>query len=810
MSSYADAVEFNTSVLQSMGLENIDLSAFNGDNEQFAGKYLADIELNEQNLYYNHPIHFYIKDNESRVCFTSELLSDLPLSSELRSGVQKEPSHTTDIGNCYAFEEYDPAILVEYDEEKQKLKLRIPHAYVVDFDSYWIPPSQRDYGISGLILDYNLLQTFSHSKNNGYSYSNNRFSSYGVMGFNIGRFRFRTNYQYDPNATKKFERTQTYAFTDIGSLNAQLYVGELRSSTNLFESVQFKGATLFTDENMMPNYLQGYAPQISGTANSTAIVTVRQYSNIIKQIQVPPGPFTIRNLPSYISGIVTVTVEESDGQTHEFEVELSSVPFLTRPGAFRYNVNIGELDSRYGRNKVRDKFITTDGSYGLSNTISVNGGINYTFNRDYQAYSLGLGLNLNFLGALSFDITRSENKVDPNKNLSGQSYRFNYAKRFNQNTSLNLVGYRFSSREYTTLNNYVDMKSHDYEQLQLEKNRLSLSVSQYIPDLDLSVTATGSKSTYWNQKSNSYYNISFSKTINKGLFERTRVTFNLGHNRSRDYKNNTVGLYVNIPLGNDAGNISYNNSYNGGSETISQQLTYYNKGLGGNYSVGVSMNNKRDFSGSVDYALNANYNTNLAYGNFNSNVSYSDHQQFASASFNGSLTLTQHGLATHPYVFDDSSRLIVDTDVSGVGFIGNSAKSNIFGLAGIANIPDYTKQTYLIDNDNLPNNVDIPDNVLETTSTKGAIIYRDTHAIGGEKALVRIILPNGEHPPFGATIYRENGADTEVGMIADNGLTYLAGLNNKSTFIVKWGLDQSCKLQITSTDLADLSDVMCQ
>lgn len=811
LSPFSYGFEFNSKILESLGFDNVDLSAFSGSNEQFTGKYLADIEINEQNIYYNHPVYLYSENGESHICFTDELLTSLPISKELRSGAKKSITHSTDAGNCYSLLQYDAAIDAQFDDHEQKVKIRMPHAYLVDFDPYWIPPDQRDHGISGLFLDYNLLKTFNRYKSQGQYSTYNHFSSYGVIGANIGRFRFRSNYQYSPNnQDKKFERTQTYAFTDIGSLNAHLYVGELYSRSNLFNSIRFKGASLYTDESMMPNYLQGYAPQITGTATSNAVVTVRQYGNIIKQVQVPPGPFAIANLPSYLSGTVDVTVEESDGSINEFQVDIAHVPYLTRKGALRYNINAGKLAPQYRNQEIDVKFTSMDGSYGLTDMISLIGGLIYTTNNEYLAYSAGLGLNLGVIGALSFDVTQSENKADPQKRLTGQSYRFNYAKRFNQNTSLNIAGYRFSSRDYTTLNNYVDIKSKTFNRLYLEKNRFSLSISQHIPQWNLNISATASKSTYWNRDSNSYYNISFYKTIESGFFRSSSVSLNLSHNRNGyGSKDDLIGLYISIPLEDRKSRLSYNARYERGRKNVSQQATFYSEGMGGNYSLGASMNHKHDLSGSVDYALSASYNTNLSFGNFNGSASYSSEQQSATAGFSGSLTLTQHGLATHPYVFEEGSRLIIDTGVSGVKMQGSSSESNFFGLAGVSNIPDYYKSTFLIDNDNLPDNVEIQDNVMEVAPTKGAIAYRTTNAISGEKALVTITLPDGSHPPFGAIIYRENGLNTEVGMVADQGRTYLTGLNKKAEFIVKWGDNQSCRLPIRSTNTEEFSNIIC-
>ena len=806
----ANAVEFDDKILQSLGFDNVDLSAFSGSNDQFAGEYLADIAINEQDIFYNHSIYLYTQGGVSHVCFTEELLSSLPISDELRLGAKKELVNSTDVGECYGLELYDSNIIATFDDGEQKLNIRMPHAYLVDFDPHWIPPNKRDYGVTGLFLDYNLLKNINRFKGSGKYYTRNYFSSYGVIGANLGPFRFRSNYQYNPKAAKTFEQTQIYAFTDIESLNAHFYFGELYSRSNLFSSVRFKGVSLYTEESMMPNYLQGYAPQITGTATSNAVVTVRQYGNIIKQEQVPPGPFAIANLPSYLSGTVDVTVEESDGSINEFQVEITHVPYLTRKGALRYNINLGRLAPRNSTKDIDINFFTADGSYGLTDHISLIGGVSYTTNGEYLAYNGGLGLNLGVMGALSFDITRSKNKANLGDALTGQSYRFNYAKRFSKNTSLNIVGYRFSDRNFTTLNNYEEMKQGEIDRLYKEKNRISLSISQYIPSWRANIAATASKSTYWNQESNSYYNLSLYKTIEKGIFRNTSVSLNLSHNkRNGGESDDLISLYLSIPLENQDSRLSYSARYERNRDKFSQQAVFYDEGFGGYYSLGVSADHRLDLSGSLDYALSASYNSDLSFGNFNGSISYASDQQNITAGFSGSLTLTEHGLATHPYVYEEGSRLIIDTGAPGVQIAGSESKSNAFGLVGVSNIPNYYRSTYLIDNDNLPENVEIQDSVMEVATTKGAIAYRSANAISGEKALVTILLPDGSHPPFGAVVYRENGEGTEVGMVAERGLTYLMGLNKRSNFIVKWGDDQSCQLVIDSIDSNNITDIIC-
>ena len=42
----ANSVEFDSAVFESLGFSNIDLSAFNGSNDQFSGEYIATVSVN--------------------------------------------------------------------------------------------------------------------------------------------------------------------------------------------------------------------------------------------------------------------------------------------------------------------------------------------------------------------------------------------------------------------------------------------------------------------------------------------------------------------------------------------------------------------------------------------------------------------------------------------------------------------------------------------------------------------------------------------------------------------------------------------
>lgn len=802
------AFEFDDSILGDLGFSNVDLTAFGGENDQFSGKYVVDVRMNEITVLEDQDVYFYSGDDDSNLCFTSTFVRKLPFSGRVKKDLASKVIHVTDVGECLDVESLDTTVSIDFDSEKQLLNIVMPQKFIVNIDSSWVSPEDRDPGISGVILDYSMLLT--HVRDSVYKDNSTSFRSNGVVGANLGMLRIRANYQYDSEAKNKskLEWTQRYGFMDVGAINSKLFVGELYSRSNVFNSVRFKGVSLYSDPSMMPAYLKGYAPQVTGTVTSNAIVSVKQNGHVIRTMQVPVGPFVISDLPSYLNGTVDVEIEESDGSIRSYQVDVAQVPFLTRKGTIRYSANIGRLNPLHAGG-IKTGFVSADATYGLTNAISIYGGTLFSSNGKYISWNAGLGSNLGILGALSFDITQSENKANTARTLKGHSYRFNYAKKFSSNTTLSLVGYRFSSRNFTNINNYIDMSSGRMSSI-LEKNRLSISLSQYIPKIRTNISISATKGTYWNSKTVSNYNISLSKHIDSGLFKSAHVQFSWMRNTQAYSKaENQFMFMMSIPLSDNHQRMAqYNARYNKRDHNVSQQATYRDQAFGGNVSIGGGMFHKRDFSGSVDYNLNASYDREIAFGNLTATADYTpDRQQFAS-SYDGSITVTKHGIATHQRVYENNSRLILDVGAPGV-LVDREARSNLFGLSGMSNIPGYYQTTYRVDNDNLPENLEIQDGIVDLTVTDGAIAYRSLGAISGEKAIVTIVLPDGSHPPFGAVVYRENGQDNEVAIVADKGLTYLTGINKKSKFIVKWNSVKSCELKIPTLDIDALQELTC-
>jgi outer membrane usher protein len=120
---------------------------------------------------------------------------------------------------------------------------------------------------------------------------------------------------------------QSWLERDITLLRSRLTLGDSYTNGDVFDGINFRGAQLASDDNMLPDSQKGFAPVIHGIARGTAQVSVKQNGYEIYQSTVPPGPFTINDLyAAGNGGDLQVTIKEADGSAR------SSRPYL-RSGA---------------------------------------------------------------------------------------------------------------------------------------------------------------------------------------------------------------------------------------------------------------------------------------------------------------------------------------------------------------------------------------------------------------------------------------------------------------------------------------------
>ncbi|WP_368924995.1 fimbria/pilus outer membrane usher protein, partial [Providencia sp. 1709051003] len=190
--------------------------------------------------------------------------------------------------------------------------------------------------------------------------------------------------------------------------------------------------------------------------------------------------------------------------------------------------------------------------------------------------------------------------------------------------------------------------------------------------------------------------------------------------------------------------------------------------------------------------------------------SLSDSMTSLSMTMSGSVTATQHGISAHRLTYRDQSRLVVDVpNAQGVMIENGHATTNSRGLATISNVPTYYNMEYKVDVNNLPDTVNIDDNVLASTLTDGAIGYAKMDADIGKSLITRIKLANGQYPPLGSVV-KNNVTGKVSGIIAESGIVYLTGLNMGDQLSVNWGDAQACTFLADSLLAKSSDSIACR
>ncbi|BEM92912.1 outer membrane usher protein [Serratia marcescens] len=792
-----DGIQFNADILDVNDRKNIDLSQFSRSGYIMPGSYGMVVHLNKSELP-EQKIPFYPPDNDpdgSRACVGKALVEQLGLKpSALQALTWWHQGECLDESSL-------KGMVSRGDLATGSLYLSVPQAYLEYSSDDWDPPSRWDEGIPGLLFDYNVNAQSRQQQQGGtrgYSVSGN-----GTAGANLGAWRLRADWQGQINhqtgsgqsTDKRLDWSRYYAYRAISALRSRLTLGEDYLDSGIFDSFRFSGASLVSDDNMLPPNLRGYAPEVVGIAKTNAKVTISQQGRVIYETQVAAGPFRIQDINDAITGELDVRVEEQDGSVQAFKVNTASIPYLTRPGSWRFKLAAGK-PSDWQHHSRGPLFGTGEFSWGVSNGWSLYGGA--LLGGDYNALSLGIGRDLMMFGALSFDATQSRARLPQREEtLSGGSYRVSYSKTFDElDSQVTFAGYRFSEEDFMSMSEYLDARYYG-SRVGNNKEMYTITFNKQFRDWGLSSYLNYSHQTYWDRQSNDRYNLTLSRYFDLGKIKNLNLSLSAYRNRYNDTNDDGMYLSLSMPWGNGA-TLSYNSTVNRNDTT--NRVGYYQR---------IDEHNNYQLSaGSARRGANLSgyYNHEGDAARLSANASYQEGRYSAvGLSAQGGMTLTPEGGALHRVGMIGGTRLLVDTNgVAGVpvrGY-GSTVSTNRFGKAVVADVNSYYRNKASIDLDKLGDNAEATRSVVQATLTEGAIGYRQFDVIAGEKAMAIVKLADGSTPPFGATVL--NARKQETGIVNDGGSVYLSGINAGEIMTLHWSGAAQCQVQLPVTLPADM------
>ena len=724
----------------SQQVTNEDLSVFR-ESSIAPGYYHIDFFINKNRIF-NREVEFSLMDNaENKKNLVPLLTADewyqagVDIPSEL---IKKD-------------EKFINISLIEHtvstlDLNRNQYVLTLPQKYINENRRQLNEVNNWDPGIPATLVNYS-FSSFNH-RSNGETNDSYYGNIQSQINFDAWRFYNYSTWTRNENGKNKWNTLSNVLSRDIYSLKSELQIGDLYSSSQLFDSVKYRGLKLMTDRLMTPYQNRTYAPSVVGIANSESIITITQNGQVIYKKSVPAGPFNIIDYsPMSSGGNLYINVKESDGSEKNFIVPFSSIASLERKGEMRYSFSTGKYDSH---NSGDGTYLTqAEAYYGLTDYVTLYSGLLVA--EKYQSFGLGSGINFGSYGAITADWLYAKSTVNHDNSLNGNAFRVNYSKNIElTNTNVSVVGYRHFDANFLNFNDAMEYKDQEYKTNEGLKNEYTMSISQPLFSNTSSINLNSIIYKYADGKNISSYNVGFNSSINKINYS-IYYTYYDGYRYNNNDKNTyDLSMNISIPL-------TWNENYvwaNYAVSTNNNDQTLHTARLSGTYGeknqaswdIYQGYGNKDiNYSG----GLNGSYKTSSAI--VNAGYSYSKNRQTLNYGLSGALVATQYGAVLTPSL-QQTNALILTKDTANIEVInGQSVKTNSRGLAIISGMSPYQKNNISIDTKSIPADTEISNNIISNMiPTKGALILADFDAKKGFKFLLTLETPNNSVIPMGA------------------------------------------------------------
>lgn len=773
----------------SLSRQDIDLSLFSKENGQLSGTYQTKILINKQFI-----------DDESIAYVNNKNGTLLPLLTpqQLRQwGVRVDAypelaKFTATEPLPEAIGTYIPFASTTFDFNAMTLRISMPQAAINAHRNDSIDPTLWNNGVPVLFADYSVSgarREDEGSANDSSQYLNLR------SGANLGGWRLR-NYSTwsQTDNTHSWQAINSWVQHDIILLKSQFIAGENSTRGEVFDSLQYRGVNIASDDQMLPYSQRGFAPIIRGVASSNAEISVRQNGYVIYQANVAPGAFEITDLYSTTnSADLEVTIKEADGTEHHFTQPYSSVAVMQRPGNIRYEMTLARYRADDHDSANEPLFAQASAIYGLNNFLTTFGGVTAASN--YQALNGGIGIVLGELGSVSTDVTSANALLDNDEKHDGQSWRLMYTKKIEAtDTNFTLASYRYSTSGYYTFADANEKYNSDDSQWSFRYNkrsRLQINLNQKV--LDSNLYLSGYQQDFW--KTN-HTERSITSGISR-VFGSVSVNFAYTYSKTDDENSDQVmSLAFSVPLSQWLPKSWANYNVN----TNKQGFTSHNIGLNGtllddqrlSYSLQQSHTNH---DGQDNSSVYGSYRSQ--YANLNAGYYYaSDNSRQLTYGMSGALVAHPAGL-TLSQPLGDQFAIVSAKGASGVRFSNQrGVQTDYFGNAIIPSLTPYQENIIRIDTTTLPDDVDTDATAMTVVPNRRAAVSTQFTAHVGYRTLLSLTRPDGRIIPFGA-IASVDGF-TQSGIVDDRGELYLAGVGENFSLTVKWGnsAEQRCHASV--------------
>jgi outer membrane usher protein len=783
----AAAVEFNPSFLQ--GGTKVDVSRFSRGNPVLPGDYVVDLQINSKWVG-RASVRFTPQPNSDIAlpCIDRALIGRIGLDFEKLSPAAREELRKVQSAGCVNLEAMIQDAAVAFDLSQLRLDINVPQAAMLHKPRGYVSPELWDSGVPSATLGYTL-----NAYRSATSYVTTTVGHLdSSVGINFGSWHLhqRSSLEVTSGQPTTFQNIATYLAHDIPAIRSDLTVGDSFTDGAVFDSFGFRGVSLASDDQMLPESQLEYAPVVHGIAQTNARVVITQNGNTILETTVSPGAFEINDLyATGYGGDLRVTVYEADGSQNTFTIPYASLVQLLRPGVWRYSATAGQVQQP--SIPASERFAQATLQRGFNNYLT--GYTGATGAQHYTAGLLGIAINT-VLGAIAADVTAARAAITDAYSSSGQSLRLSYSKLIRDTqTNFALSTYRYSSRGYYSFADAqtareVAGSSAIPDTVDRARSQWQVNINQTLRPRWGNFYLTASVRDYWNSRhTTAQFQGGYTNRIR---FAGTGLSYNVSVARQNDLQtrkpDNRVQVRFSVPLGHSAHSpaVSVNVSQDTtgtvrtrtGQESISGTLGA-NSQL--SYSASASQSSKDD-----SYAASGQYRS--SYASVSASVSEGTGYSQESLGATGGAVVHPGGI-TLANELTDTIGIVEAVGAEGARVTNSiGTRINRSGYAVLPFLMPYRLNSINID----PDDTVSPDVEFRSTSESVAprlnsVVMIRFQTVGGRAILINAQLPDGSVVPFGSSVYDAHGS--EVGLAGQDGSIYLRGIAETGTLTARWG-----------------------
>lgn len=794
---------FNPALLEIDHPMDVDISQFNRSNSLQPGTYKLSINVNGKFIE-DRDVTFVQDNPDSKIhpCFVAikDVLTELGVKVKAVKTLDKIDDKT-----CVNPESLIDGASWVLDVNTLSLNVDIPQIWLDIAAHNYISPSRWDEGINAMMINYDF--SGMHSLKSDYDEDDYYYLNL-QNGINLGAWRLR-NYS-TLNVTEddtSYHSLSSYLQRDIAALRSQIMIGDTWTASDIFDSTQVRGLRLYTDDDMLPSSQNGFAPVVRGIAKSNATVIIKQNGYIIYQSAVPQGAFEITDLnTASTGGDLDVTVKEEGGSEQHFTQPFTSLAILKRENQTDFDISVGEMRDQSG---FTPDVFQSQILHGLPWGLTVYGGTQIA--EDYMSGAIGIGKDMGSLGAVSVDVTQANSTFD-DSDEQGQSYRFLYSKRFEDtDTTFRLVGYRYSTQGYYTLNEWASRRDDEegFWETGNRRSRLEGTWTQAFPEGWGNIYLTLSRQEYWKTDEverlvqlgyNNYWhriswNISWNYTDSTNISSGSHYYTNDDNNNNDDDDGgeHIFMFSVSIPLSGwmQDSYANYSLTQNNHNESTMQA------GVSGTLleERNMTYNVQQSWSSSPEdtYSGSAGLSYDGTYGSVSGSYDYSSESQRLNYGMKGGILVHADGV-TFSQELGETVALIKAPGAEGVGVDNATGVSTDWrGYTVKTQMSPYDENRVAISSDYFEKaNVEIENSVVNIVPTRGAVVRAEFVTHVGYRVLFFVKTASGKPAPFGAMAMANLESGSVTGIVGDNGELYLSGMPEKGSFTLTLGTDKTC------------------